>query len=148
MEILSALGVDWTIFIHMVCFGLSYVVFSNLVLKPYMKAMHEREKRTLGGEEAAARLIDEADKLQEQFEQKAKSLNTEIRSYYDQSRSEAMVGYDELVSSAEAEASIVIKGAQAEIEHQIQAARIALSSEIPALATTIASKLAGKEISL
>jgi F-type H+-transporting ATPase subunit b len=148
MEILSALGVDWTIFIHMVCFGLSYVVFSNLVLKPYMKAMHEREKRTIGGVDAAARLIDEANKLQAQFEQKAKTLNTEIRGYYDQSRSEAMASYDELVSGAKAEANIVIKGAQAEIDHQIQAARTALSAEIPAVATAIASKLAGKEISL
>jgi len=147
MEILRSLGVDATLFVHLVCFGISFFFLSTFVLKPYMNAMHEREKRTIGSEEAAARLIEEANKLQEQFEKKAKALNAEIRGYFDKSRNEAMAEYDEMVSGARAEANIILKGAQAEIEQQISATRKALAEEVPAVAATIATKLAGKEIS-
>ena len=148
MEILKALGVDWTLFVHIIFFGISYLVFSNLILKPYMKAMHEREKRTIGNEANAIRLIEEADKLHEQYEIKAKAINSEIKGLYDQSRTEAMAAYDEMVKNARGEAGIVTRRAQAEIEQQIQVARKTLSAEIPAIGATIASKLAGKEISL
>jgi F-type H+-transporting ATPase subunit b len=148
MEILKALGVDWTLFVHIILFGISYLFFSNLILKPYMHAMHEREKRTVGNEENAVRLIEEANKLHEQYEMKARAINSEIKGLYDVSRTEAMEAYDEMVAGARAEASLVTRGAQAEIESQIEAARKSLSSEIPTIGAAIASKLAGKEISL
>lgn len=147
MEILHSLGVDWTLFVHLVCFGISFFFLSTFVLKPYMRAMHEREKRTIGSEEAAARLIEEANKLQEQFEKKAKALNTEIRGFFDKSRTEAMAEYDKMVSGARTEATTILKNAQAEVESQIAATRKALAQEVPAVAAAIATKLAGKEIS-
>lgn len=147
MEILHSLGVDWTLFVHLVCFGISFFFLSTFVLKPYMHAMNEREKRTVGGEEAATRLIEEANRLQEQFEKKAKALSSEIRGYFDKSRGEAMTEYDQLVTSARTEANVLLKGAQAEIEQQIETTRKALSQEVPTVAAAIATKLAGKEIS-
>lgn len=148
MEILHALGVDWTLFVHLALFGISYLFFTNLVLKPYMSAMHEREKRTLGSEEMAIRLIEEANQLQSKYESKAKALNTEVKGFYDRSRNEAMAEYDAFVGKARAEAAVHIRNIQTEMEKQVQAARQALSVEIPAVGATIASKLAGKEIAL
>jgi F-type H+-transporting ATPase subunit b len=148
MEILRSLGVDWTLFIHLVCFGISYFFLTTFVLKPYAAAHHERERRTVGNEEVAARLIEEAHKLQEKYEQRARALNSEIKGYYDKSRTEAMEQYDQLVSGARAEANIVTKGAQAEVQREVGNARKALVAEIPSVAATIASKLAGKEISV
>jgi F-type H+-transporting ATPase subunit b len=147
MEILRSLGVDWTLFIHVFCFGISFLFLSNLIMKPYMRAMHEREKRTVGSEEAAARIIEEANSLQEQFEKKAKELNSEIKSFFDKSRTEAMSQYDQMVSQAKTDASVVLKTAQTEIENQIGATRKALNAEVPGVAAAIATKLAGKEIS-
>lgn len=148
MEILQALGVDWTLFIHLGFFGVSYLFFSNLVLKPYMKAMHERENRTVGNEEVAARLINEAGKLHEQFEMKARAINSEIKGYYDKSRSEAMKQYDEMVGGARSEANALVRTAQVDIEQKIQSVRKAISAEVPSVGSAIASKVAGKEISL
>lgn len=147
MEILRSLGVNWTLLIHLVCFGISYFFLTTFVLKPYAAAHREREKRTVGNEEVAVRLIEDAAKLQAKFEQKAKSLNSEIKGYYDESRTQAMAEYDQLISSARAEANIVTKGTQAEIEREVQKARQAIAAEVPAVSAAIASKLAGKEIS-
>lgn len=148
MNILSSLGVDWTLVVHMVCFGIAYIFLTNLVLKPYAAAMHEREKRTQGNEEMAVRIIEEADKLQAHYEQRAKALNAEIKGYFDESRTEAMSQYDQMVTAARNEANTLIKSTQTKIEDQIQKARSAVLAEVPAVSAAIASKLAGKEISL
>lgn len=148
MNILSSLGVDWTFFVHLVCFGVSYIFLTQLVLKPYANALREREKRTVGNEELAVRLNEETNRLRASYEQKARALNAEIKQYFDQSRSQAMAKYDELVTKARAEANEVLKSAQATVEKEVQAARKALADEVPAISSAIASKLAGKEISL
>lgn len=148
MNILSSLGVDWTFFVHLVCFGISYIFLTRLVLKPYANALREREERTVGNEETAVRIIEETNRLKATYEQKARALNAEIKHYFDQSRSQAMAKYDELVNSARAEANTILKTAQSNLEKEIQAARKSLADEIPAISSAIASKLAGKEISL
>ncbi len=148
MNILSSLGVDWTFFVHLVCFGISYIFLTQLVLKPYAKALEEREKRTVGNEETAVRLIEEATRLQTTYEQKARALNAEIKHYFDRARLEANAKYDELVNQARAEANDILRTAKATLEKEVQAARKSLGEEIPAISSAIASKLAGKEISL
>ena len=148
MNILTSLGVDWTLFVHLVCFGISFIFLTNFILKPYAAAMHERHQRTQGNEEMAVRIIEEADELQAKYEQKAKSLNAEIKGHFDDSRTKAMHKYDEMLNAARNEAIALTKKAQTEVEQQVKAARDSLSKEIPAVGAAIASKLAGKEISL
>ena len=148
MNILTSLGVDWTLFVHLVCFGISFIFLTNFILKPYSAAMHERHQRTQGNEEMAVRIIEEAEDLQAKYEQKAKALNAEIRSHFDDSRTKAMHKYDELMAAARNEATALAKKAQADVERQVKSARESLSKEIPAVGAAIATKLAGKEISL
>jgi F0F1-type ATP synthase membrane subunit b/b' len=147
MDILKSLGVNSTLWIHLVCFLVSYVSFSQLVLKPYMAALREREKRTLGNEEAAVRLIEEAHELHEHYETKARALSSQIKGFYDQSRSEALKEYDRLVTTARDEAGKILDESRGKIATQIQGARQMLSAEVPAVGAAIAAKLAGKEIS-
>ena len=148
MNILTSLGVDWTFFVHLVCFAISYTFLTQLVLKPYAKALREREKRTVGNEEVAVKIIEETDRLKLKYEQRAKALNAEIKGYFDKSRAQAMEKYNELVGAARAEANILTKGVQAEVEQEMTKARKLVSAEIPGISAAMASKLAGKEISL
>ena len=146
MEILSSLGVDSTFWIQLVCWIISYLALSQLVFKPYMRALHEREKRTFGNEEHAARLIQESHDLQGQYEQRAKNVNAEIKNAFDASRSEAMKEYDKLVQAARDQAQRTLEQSRTTLSQQIQTARQQLSAEIPAVSAAIASRLAGKEI--
>jgi F0F1-type ATP synthase membrane subunit b/b' len=148
MQILTSLGVDSTLVIHLICFLVSYVAFTTLVLKPYMKALNERENRTVGNEETAVRLLDETTTMQAQYESKARAINGQIKGHFDESRAEAMKQHDELVKSAREQAAVLLEQSRAEIEQQIQQAKKSLSAEIPVIGSAIASKLAGKEISL
>lgn len=148
MEILKSLGVNSTLWIQLVCFLVSYLALHFLILKPYSAALRERENRTIGNQENAVRIIDEANELQADFEKKAKSINSEIKKAFDQSRSEATKEYDRLVESARGEAEAVLAEARTQISGEIKSAKTVLVSEVPNVSAAIASKLAGKEISL
>jgi len=148
LSLLSALGVNQTIWIQLACFLVSYLALTQLVFKPYMKAYHEREKRTVGNEESAVRIIEEAQELTANYEKKARDLNSQIKHLYDQKRSEAQRDYEVLVKGAREEASAAIESVREKISNEVQAARKKLSIEIPAVSEAIASRLVGKDLSL
>ncbi len=148
MEIFRSLGVDSTLWLHLACFLVSYVALTQLILKPYMTALNEREKRTVGNEEQAVRLVEEANQLHSEYEQKARAINSQIKGSYDESRTAATREYDRLVQAAREESQKHLEGARVEIGREVQTARKTLSNEVPAVAAAMASKLAGKEISL
>lgn len=149
MEILKTLGVDGLhLLIQLVCFLVSYLALSNLVLKPYSAALRERENRTVGNEELAVRLDHEANELYSEYEQKARAVNFEVKKAYDEARAAAMKEYERVVQTARQEAQETLASARQKIANEIQSARKVLSAEVPAVGSAIASKLAGKDISL
>lgn len=147
-SLLTALGINSTVWLQLASFLVSYLALSNLVFKPYLKAYRERERRTVGGEESAVRTVEEAQQLQLTYEQRAKHLNSEIRSVYEAHRSEATKQYEKQVEAARAEAAEALDSARQKISTEVQAARKSLSAEIPAVSRAIASRLSGKELSV
>jgi F-type H+-transporting ATPase subunit b len=146
MDILTSLGINSTLWIQLGCFLISYVSFSQLVLKPYMAALSEREKRTVGNEEIAVRLVEEAADLHAEYEQKARNISAEIKGFYDEHRNNALKESDRILADAREEAGKILSQSRGQIALQIEAARRTLSAEIPAISGAIASKLAGKDI--
>lgn len=146
MELLKALGVDSTWWIHLACFMTAYLALSQLVFGPYMRAFQERERRTVGNQEDAVRLIGEAEQLTGEFDQKAKAINGEIKRIYDQRRAEALQEYDRAVQSARDEAGAILAKARERIATELQNARRQLLTEAPGIASAISTKLAGKEL--
>lgn len=146
-SLFKALGIDSTVWFQLLSFLIAYLALSNLVFKPYLKAFHERERRTVGSEESAIRIVEEAQQLQLNFEARAKHLNSEIRSVYEAHRSEATKQYEKQVEVARAESASALDSARTKISSEVQAARKALSAEIPAVSRAIASRLSGKELS-
>jgi F0F1-type ATP synthase membrane subunit b/b' len=132
----------------MACFLVSYLAFSTLILKPYMRAVRERESRTSGSEETAIRIVEEAEALHADYEQKARAANNEVKDLYEKARLAAMHDYDVVISGARSDAQNMAEQTRKEISAAVQSARKTLSGEIPAVGSAIASKLAGKEISL
>lgn len=148
MELLKSLGIDGTLWIHIACFAVGYLSLSNFVFKPYAKALSEREKRTVGGEELAQQLLVQAGEINSNYEQKAKAISASIRAEYDKNRVEALRESESLISSARQEASKLLESSRMKIASEIGAAKSALASEVPAITSAIATKMAGKEISL
>ena len=147
LSLLTALGVNQTIWIQLGCFLVSYIALTELIFKPYMKAYHEREKRTIGGEEYAVRIIEEAQELTGNYEKRARELNSEIKKMHDIKRSDALKDYEKMLTEARANSSALIEGARSKISVEVEAARKKIAAEIPAVSSAIASRLAGKDLS-
>lgn len=148
MEIFKQLGVDSTLWIHLACFLVSYVALMQLILKPYMAAYVEREKRTVGSEEAAVRLSEEANDLQTQYALKARDLNTQMKSFYDDARTQAQKQSEKIVGDARTQAAALLQQSRDAIAGEVSKAQATLTKEIPSVGAAIASKLAGKDLSL
>lgn len=148
MALLKSLGIDFTLFFHVVCFAVAYIALSNFLFKPYLKALAERESRTIGGEEQAAALMGEADAINAEYETKAKAVSASIRAEYEKNRVQAVKESESLLAAARTEATTLLEKSRAVIATEIASAKGKLSAEVPAITSAIASKMAGKEISL
>ncbi len=146
LSLLTALGVNQTLWIQLGCFLVSYIALTELIFKPYMKAYHEREKRTVGGEEFAIRIIEEAQELTGNYEKKAREINADIKSMYDIKRTDALRDYEQMLADARESSSQLIEGARKKISAEVESARKKLAAEIPAVSSAIASRLAGKDL--
>ncbi len=148
MGLLKSLGIDFTLWIHVACFAVAYLSLSNLIFKPYMKALADREARTIGGEAQAAALLNEAEAINTEYETKAKAVTASIRAEYDKNRAQAMKESETMLAAARTEAGALLEKSRTRIASEIASAKSLLSAEVPAITSAIASKMAGKEISL
>lgn len=148
MALLKSLGIDSTLWIHVLCFAVAYLSLSNLIFKPYMKALAEREKRTIGGEEQAAQLLNETGEISSEYETKAKAVSAAIRAEYETHRLAAVKESETLIAAARTESQQLLEKSRTRISSEVSAARERLSAEVPSITSAIASKMAGKEISL
>jgi len=148
VEILRQLGVDSTLWVHLACFLVSYFALYFLILKPYLAAFIEREKRTVGSEEAAVRLVEEANDLQTQLALKSRELNAQMKAFYDEARATAQKQSDEIVGRARTQAAALLQQNRDQISSEVAKAQKTLQAEIPSVGAAIASKLAGKDLSL
>ena len=148
MALLKSLGIDSTLWFHVVCFAVAYLSISNFVFKPYLKALAEREKRTIGGEEQAAQLMNEAAEINAEYETKAKAISASIRGEYETHRAAALKESEVLLSAARTQAAELLETSRTKIATEVASAKSKLSAEVPSITSAIASKMAGKEISL
>ena len=148
MQILSSLGVNSTIWLQLACFLISYVALTQLVLKPYLAAYNERQGRTVGNEEKAVRLLEETNEIQSAYADKVRAINSETKAIYDASRTKALKEAETSLAGARGEAATLLDTARSTISTEIQTARKTLSADVPAIGATIASKLAGKDLSV
>ncbi len=146
MEILTELGGNSTLWIQLGCFLIAFVALSQLIFKPYMAAHHERTQRTIGNEEAAGQILQDAAEIQIQYESRARELNDQTKQIFDQTRTAAMQDYDRVVNSARDQAAQILGQSRAEIAEGIKRLQADVFKEVPGVANVIASKLLGKEI--
>jgi F0F1-type ATP synthase membrane subunit b/b' len=146
MEILTALGVNTTIWFQLACFLVAFLAVSQLIFKPYLAAHQERVRRTAGQEDSAERVLQEVSSLRTQYETKAREVNSQFKSIYDQSRTEAMREHDRLVTAARDLAAKYVDDNRQKISTEMENARTEIGREAPVVGAAIAGQLIGKDV--
>lgn len=145
MKILYDLGFNSTFYIELVLFLFCFTILVKFIFNPYLKAHHERSKRTVGDEEFAERITQEAAQKKLEYEAKAKTLNLEFRTVYDATKNQALQEYDRLLSETKKEVDDKLESASRNIANQVAKVRLEIEKEVVSVSNDIVNKIAGRE---
>lgn len=145
MDVLSALGVNSTLFLQFFVFLIAYVFLNTLVFVPYHRAYEERKKRTEGNSDRAERILSESQQLEIEYEKKARELNKETKNIYDLERSEAMKIYDQTINQAREKNKLLIEENRLFIQQEVLKVRDDMKKEWPQVAEGVVKKLMNRE---
>ncbi|MBC7464905.1 MAG: ATP synthase F0 subunit B [Bdellovibrio sp.] len=120
MEILLQLGANETAFIQFVLFIIAITFLTTVIFGPYFKAYDQRHKLTKGAEQVANDAQDEAKKLVQIYQLKAREINDKIKTIFEGSRQEAIVSTSVLIDTAKTQVAKTTETALSQIQTQKQ----------------------------
>jgi F-type H+-transporting ATPase subunit b len=141
MALLDQLGINITTVYLFVIFTVAFIGLRFMVFQPYFDALAEREKRTKGGEELAKDLLVKATDLQSKYEDRARSISTEIKNIFDAEKSAAAAVYEKTVTAAKIETEKQVEEMKKKISETVKTASEQMKSETPNVAAAITQKM-------
>lgn len=144
MAILHQLELNQSFFIQLIVFTIAYLALSRFIFTPYAKALEQREQRTKGGEDLAVELHKKADELRAQYESKARQVNGNVKTIFDEYRLEATKECEQIVSRARAESQKLIEAARQRVSLEIGEAQAKIKAEAPVIAQEMTRRLLAK----
>ncbi len=143
--VLEQLKIDNTLWIQLICFLVTYVFITNLLIKPYYQAFLRRQARTVGNQEQANKTAEEAEAQFLKYQEQARAINLEIKDIFDRSRKSAAQEQDKLLASARAEGQSKIESGRTEIASESNRARQEVQKEVADISQLIRAKMLGRE---
>lgn len=133
----------WTLAV----FLLLLFVLSKLAWKPMLEGLQKREENIRTAVEEAQRARDEAQKIQQQVQQRLDKAGEEVREILDEARRDAQYTKDQMVQSARGEIQTERDRLRREIETARDQALKELWDQAAQLATLISAKAIRRQIS-
>ena len=143
MEILLQLGANETAFIQFVLFIIAISFLTIVVYNPFFKAYDERLKLTKGADQVANETQDEAKKLEQIYQVRAREINSKIQSIFDSSKKQATEAGTTILNQAKEAATKATEQSRADIASQKQNAEKMVKTISEDVATEIIKKLTG-----
>lgn len=144
MHFLHALGINQYAIVQFALFVFMFTYLTTSVFGPYFKALLEREKRTLGGEQLAEEFHVKTAELNTEYQNKARSVRAQIQDIFAKKRNDATAEFDQVVAKARERANDLVERNRVEISRSIASANKDLESQTSTMALAITNKLLGK----
>ncbi|MCB0407214.1 MAG: ATP synthase F0 subunit B [Bdellovibrionales bacterium] len=141
MELFKTLGLDGSILIQFGIFFVIYIIISQVLFKPYLRAFDKRREQTVGKTDTAERFVAETKELENEYETKAREISRKFKVLYDESRTQALKEHDRLVAEARAKAKELTEKAQQQISEEMAAAQAEIKKQVPEIAKSISQQL-------
>ena len=143
MKILLQLGANETAFIQFFLFIISISFLTVVVYSPFYKAYDQRLKLTKGAEDVANETQDEAKKLEQIYQVRAREINEKIKNIFDFSRKQAAEAGSIVLAQTKDAVSASTEKARADIAVQKQSAETLVKNISEEVASEITKKLTG-----
>ncbi len=147
-DILTSLGVNHTIFYQLAIFLVVYIFLSQVLFKPYFAAFAQRKERTVGNQDKAESLLEDARRLEEAFASRAKEINDQIRAVYEQEKSQSLKTQEREMLAAREQAKATVEANRARIEDEIDRVQKELNVQAPLVSQAIVAQLLGKDLKI
>lgn len=137
---------NFTFFIQIINFLLLIFILNQLLYKPILKILEEREERVNGGQQAAKKLIEDSQAYVNDYNQKLHNAKIEALNAKNAARGAASDEANSFITEARGKAEEIIDQMQQEMTKEIDKAKKELEPELSVMAATIAQQILGRKV--
>ncbi len=140
------IDVDYSIFIQIALFLLTWFFLARFVFSPFQRLLEDREQRTAGMKIKADTLLEEADRLRIQYEERITRAKEEGNSLKEEIRQETLQAGEQLLTQAQADAARFLQTARQQIQEEMQKSQKLVLQEAEAVAQEMAEKILSRKV--
>ena len=145
-EMAVNIDIDVTVFIQLGIVLLLMLLLKQLIFKPYLKSIDEREKKTQLTRAEASRLSEHADELVTKYEAAVNKGRDEALAVRKELRLTGIQSKDGALDAARKEAAATLAIAQDDVAAQSEAAQGELSEQASILSKVVVEKVLGRAL--
>ncbi len=143
MEILLQLGANETAYIQFLLFVITITFLTTVIYNPFFLAYDQRHQLTKGADQIAYETQDEAKKLAQIYQSRAREIHEKINKTFESSKADSLKSCAIIVEAAKSKVSETTTRAQQNIETQKQGAVAQVKSIAEDVSGEIIKKLMG-----
>ncbi|MBC7421071.1 MAG: hypothetical protein H7328_10120 [Bdellovibrio sp.] len=143
MEILQQLGANETAFIQFILFVVSITFLTVVIFNPFFKAYDQRLKQTKGADQVASETQDEAKKLEQIYQSRAREINDKLNAVFSTLKHEANDSASKILNDAKTAIATTTDKARTEIDAQKKNAQQNSQAIAEEVSNEISKKLTG-----
>ncbi len=140
------IDIDYSIFIQIALFLVIWFFLARFVFTPFQRLLGEREQRTEGMKAEAETLLEEAQRLRIQYEERITKAKEEGDSIKEGIRQEALEAREELLAQVQEEAARFLQTARQQIQQEMEKGRELALQEAEVLAQQMAEKILARKV--
>ena len=140
------IDIDYSIFIQIGLFLLIWFFLARFVFTPFQRLLGEREQRTEGMKAEAETLLEQAEQLRIQYEERITKAKGEGNSIKDGIRQEALLAREELLTKAQEDAARFLQTARQQIQEEMRKGRQLAVQEAEVIAQAMAEKILARKV--
>ena len=140
------IDLDWTLIVQLCVFGITALVASKLLFKPYLALREHRTQEIDGGRAEAERFQAQAEASLADYRQKLNAARNQALVNSRKLQGEAAAKERSMTEETRQKAGTLLEQGRATIATEVEQARTALSQQADALGQKVAAKLLRREV--
>jgi F-type H+-transporting ATPase subunit b len=139
-------SIDFTIFIQWLNFGVLVFILYQILYKPLVKFLDERNAKLKDDMDSAKAGREEVERLRREYQEKFIELKTESFRYLDETKKKALEERAGILQAARKEAEKVLAGNRKEMNFEAEKIKQELKKEMSALVINCATQVLEREV--
>ena len=140
------IALDYTVVIQIVAFLFLWFLLNQLVFKPFLGVIEERERRTEGVKAESQSLMDEGERLRTEYEKVVQRTRDEGHAVKESILHDARQRREQLLAQAREEASTMLEAAREGVQMELRRGEEFAAREAEAIAQQMVEKVLGRRI--